>query len=255
MIAELDGSGNLVSRFVYGSRGNVPDYLIKGGVVYRIVPDHLGSPRLVVHVATGTVEQRIDYDEVGQVTWDSPPGFQPFGYAGGLYDPDTRLVRFGARDYDAEVGRWTAKDPIRFAGGDTNLYGYVVNDPVNLIDPLGLQRFTPYDPTGLPRNISPIPGGGGFGPGGRLMLPPGPPPPRALPPATGGVRCPIPLPGRISPYQVRFSQSSISLQFKDGRTVTSLAEGLRNGSIRPEDVPPIRLVEKMVNYIHEVIGA
>jgi uncharacterized protein RhaS with RHS repeats len=48
-------------------------------------------------------------------------------------------VRFGARDYDPQAGRWTIKDPIRFLGGDTNLYGYVLNDPVNWIDPLGLQ--------------------------------------------------------------------------------------------------------------------
>jgi uncharacterized protein RhaS with RHS repeats len=50
-------------------------------------------------------------------------------------------VRFGARDYDPETGRWTAKDPIGFAGGDTNLYGYVANDPVNWVDPLGLQAW------------------------------------------------------------------------------------------------------------------
>ena len=65
------------------------------------------------------------------------PGFQPFGFAGGLYDPDTGLVRFGARDYDPEVGRWTAKDPIRFDGGTTNLYVYADKDPVNLIDQTG----------------------------------------------------------------------------------------------------------------------
>jgi hypothetical protein len=47
------------------------------------------------------------------------------------------LVRFGARDYDPAIGRWTARDPIDFAGGDTNLYGYVGNDPVNQVDPLG----------------------------------------------------------------------------------------------------------------------
>jgi RHS repeat-associated protein len=80
----------------------------------------------------------MTYDVFGQVTFDDNPGFQPFGFAGGLYDPDTQLTRFGARDYDAETGRWTAKDPIRFAGGDTNLYGYVLNDPVNWIDPEGL---------------------------------------------------------------------------------------------------------------------
>jgi uncharacterized protein RhaS with RHS repeats len=47
-------------------------------------------------------------------------------------------MRFGYRDYDPETGRWTAKDPAGFGGLDTNLYGYVYNDPVNLIDPVGL---------------------------------------------------------------------------------------------------------------------
>jgi len=59
-----------------------------------------------------------------------------------VYDRDTRLVRFGARDYDPEVGRWTAKDPIRFGGGDANLYGYVVGDPVNALDPYGRESLS-----------------------------------------------------------------------------------------------------------------
>ena len=46
-------------------------------------------------------------------------------------------MRFGARDYDAEAGRWTAPDPILFAGGDSNLYAYVRNSPVNFVDPAG----------------------------------------------------------------------------------------------------------------------
>jgi RHS repeat-associated protein len=137
-VAELDGNGNVVARFVYGSHFNVPDYMVKGGITYRILSDHLGSPRLVVDTSTNTVTQRMDYDEFGNIILDTNPGFQPFGFAGGLYDQHTGLVRFGARDYDAETGRWTAKDPIDFGGGDTNLYGYVFNDSVNLIDPLGL---------------------------------------------------------------------------------------------------------------------
>jgi RHS repeat-associated protein len=64
----------------------------------------------------------------------------PFGFAGGLHDRDTGLVRFGARDYDPVIGRWTAKDPIDFAGGDANLYGYVGNDPITFVDPLGLAK-------------------------------------------------------------------------------------------------------------------
>jgi RHS repeat-associated protein len=137
-VAELDGAGNVVARFVYGTKAHVPDYMEKGGVTYRILSDHLGSVRLVVDAATGAVAQRIDYDEFGRVMMDTAPGFQPFGFAGGLYDHQTKLVRFGARDYDAEVGRWTGKDPIRFDGGATNLYGYVAGDPVNYRDPNGL---------------------------------------------------------------------------------------------------------------------
>lgn len=136
-VAELDGSGNVVTRFVYASNGGTPLYMLKGGVTYRIISDHLGSPRLVIDSTTGAIMQRMDYDEFGQVISDTNPGFQPFGFAGGLYDRDTELVRFGARDYDAETGRFTAKDPILFQGGDTNLYGYAFNDPVNLSDPSG----------------------------------------------------------------------------------------------------------------------
>jgi RHS repeat-associated protein len=55
-----------------------------------------------------------------------------------LYDKDTRLVRFGVRDYDPITGKWTAKDPILFKGGDTNLFGYVGNNAVNKKDPKGL---------------------------------------------------------------------------------------------------------------------
>jgi RHS repeat-associated protein len=136
-IAELDAQGDTVARFIYGTQPFVPSYMVKGGASYRILTDHLGSPRLVVDASTGVVAQRIDYDEYGKVTLDSNPDFQPFGFAGGIYDADTGLVRFGARDYDAEVGRWTTKDPIGQAGG-VNLYTYVGNQPTNLIDPQGL---------------------------------------------------------------------------------------------------------------------
>jgi RHS repeat-associated protein len=142
VVAELNGSNQLVSRFVYASKANVPDYMISGGVTYRLISDHLGSVRLVANASTGAVAQRLDYDEFGNVLADTSPGFQPFGFAGGIYDPDTGLVRFGARDYDPTIGRWTATDPIRFAGGSANLYAYVIQDPVNLIDVTGLTAGT-----------------------------------------------------------------------------------------------------------------
>ncbi len=154
-IAELDGAGNVVSRFVYAEKGNVPSYMVKGGITFRIISDHLGSPRLIVNSTDGTIVQRMDYDEFGNVINDTNPGFQPFGFAGGLYDQHTQLTRFGARDYDAQTGRWTAKDPIDFEGGDINLYGYVMNDPINLIDQTGYAAEIP-DPNGV------VPGGPWF---------------------------------------------------------------------------------------------
>ena len=56
-VAELDGEGNVVARFIYGDKGHVPTYMIKDGATYRIISDHLGSPRLVVEVYTGYVAQ------------------------------------------------------------------------------------------------------------------------------------------------------------------------------------------------------
>ena len=139
-IAELDENDRIRKAFIYADKGNVPAYMLtfdaNGNALrqYRIVTDLLGSVRVVYDLATGNEEQRIDYDVWGNITNDTNPDLQPFGFAGGLYDQQTKLTRFGARDYDAETGRWTAKDPILFSGGDTNLYGYVLNDPVNLID-------------------------------------------------------------------------------------------------------------------------
>jgi RHS repeat-associated protein len=135
-VAELDGQGNLVSRFVYGSEPFVPNYMLKGGRTYRIISDHLGSVRLVMDSVTGDIVQRIDYDSFGNILSNTNPGFQPFAYAGGLYDEHLAITRFGARDYDAKTGRWLTKDPIGFSGGLNN-YLYVNANPVSYIDPQG----------------------------------------------------------------------------------------------------------------------
>lgn len=136
-VAELDRQGSLVTRYVYGTEGHVPDLLLQASHGYRVVTDYLGSVRAVVDTADGTAAQRIDYDAWGVRTVDTAPDFQALGYAGGLSDSATGLVRFGARDYEPHTGRFVSKDPIGFAGGDANLYAYVLNHPINLIDPMG----------------------------------------------------------------------------------------------------------------------
>jgi hypothetical protein len=49
---------------------------------------------------------------------------------------------------------------------------------------------------------------------------------------------------RIEPSGVRFSQDSIKATFRDGGTIDELADGLRTGAVKPEDVAPIRLFER-----------
>ena len=142
VIAQLTRANQIASQFVYATRAKSPDYMVKGGVTYRIFADHLGSPRLVVNAASNQVMERMDYDEFGNVVVDTNPGFQPFGFAGGLYDGTTKLVHFGVRDYVPSIDRWLTKDPLLFAGADTNLYAYALADPVNIVDPDGNGSIT-----------------------------------------------------------------------------------------------------------------
>jgi RHS repeat-associated protein len=146
LLAVYDGSDNLLMRFEYAD-GRMPVAMTSGGTTYYLTYDQVGSLRVVAD-SSGNVVKRIDYDSFGNIIADTNSAFSiPFGFAGGLYDPDSELVRFGYRDYDPDVGRWTAKDPILFNGGDTDLYGYVLNNPVSFSDPIGL--FFPFGGPGF----------------------------------------------------------------------------------------------------------
>lgn len=140
LLAIYSGSGNLLMRFDYAD-GRMPYAMTSGGNTYYLTYDQVGSLRVITD-RSGTILKRIDYDSFGNIIADTNPQLNVmFGFAGGLHDPDTGLVRFGYRDYNPDTGRWTAKDPILFAGGDTDLYGYVTNDPVNYTDPSGLEAY------------------------------------------------------------------------------------------------------------------
>ncbi|WP_324171211.1 phospholipase A2 [Sulfurimonas sp.] len=105
---------------------------------YYLHYDQVGTLKLISDKNHNIIKE-VTYDTFGNILNDTNKNFKiPFGFAGGLQDKDTNLVHFGYREYDPQTGKWTAKDPIDFQGGDANLYGYVLNNPVNFVDPTGL---------------------------------------------------------------------------------------------------------------------
>ena len=104
---------------------------------YAFGYDHLGSLRVVAD-SSGTIVKEIKYDSFGNILRETNPAMHiPFGFAGGIQDRATGLVKYRFRDYMPDVGRFTAKDPIGYRGGDADLYGYCLDDPVNGIDRSG----------------------------------------------------------------------------------------------------------------------
>lgn len=132
-VAKVDATGTTLETYVYGLGVNSPDYIVKDGERYRLVKDHLGTPRLVVNSTTGEVVKRLDLDEFGNVANEAGDFDLLFGFAGGIRDTDTGLTKFGARWYDPETGRWLEKEPLGFRGS-YNFYNYCDGDPVNHVD-------------------------------------------------------------------------------------------------------------------------
>jgi RHS repeat-associated protein len=99
----------------------------------------------VVNVANASdVPFTANYSAFGSVT-GTGLDWMPFGFAGGINDTDTGLVRFGARDFDSLIGRWTSKEPLRFGALHTNFYVYADNDPIGRFDVDGLLVDITYD--------------------------------------------------------------------------------------------------------------
>ncbi len=139
LLAIYDKDSNLLQRFEYADQ-RMPIAMVSSGTKYYLHYDQIGTLRAVTD-SIHTIVKEIAYDTYGNILSDSNSNLKvPFGFAGGLYDSDIQLTRFGYRDYDSFTGKWLAKDPIGFGGGDSNLYGYVLGDPVNFVDEDGLSK-------------------------------------------------------------------------------------------------------------------
>lgn len=136
-VSAYRSASGVLNRYVYDSNGMLIR-IIRGTEVFHVATDQVGSPRVIVD-ASGVAVRELLYDSFGRVLSDSNPGFAlALGFAGGIADPDTGMVRMGLRDYDPAAGRWLARDPLLFAAGQFNLYAYAKNNPIEFRDPTGL---------------------------------------------------------------------------------------------------------------------
>ncbi len=139
ILAETDLSGNNLREYIYfaGRRVARRD---NNGTVYYFLQDHLGSTRIIAN-ASGGVVRDSDYYPHGTEKLVSGTVDDPHKFAGMYLDSETGLYYTWFRMYSPSLGRWLAPDPI--AGdvatpGSLNRYTYVLNNPVNYVDPLGL---------------------------------------------------------------------------------------------------------------------
>jgi len=125
-------------KYVHGPGVDEPLAVAKGGSVYYYHADGLGSVVALTDFSEATVEG-YNYDTFGRVERFGNAVQNTYGFTGREYDAETGLYYYRGRYYDPETGRFISKDPIGFAGGDANLYNYVLGDAINWTDPWGLQ--------------------------------------------------------------------------------------------------------------------
>ena len=131
MVASLGSIQGLLSQLVVGQ--------ITEDKLFFYINDHLGRPQVIMDEA-GFAVWKADYEPFGTTAVDTDSRVNnQFRFAGQYYDRETDLHYNYHRYYDPNAGRYFRSDPIGFLGGDLNLYAYVENNPVNRIDPLGLE--------------------------------------------------------------------------------------------------------------------
>ena len=110
-------------------------------IPYHYHADGLGSITALSDTQGGIV-QRYAYDSFGNVAVTTQGSIsQPYAFTGREYDAETGMYFYRARYYDPKAGRFVTKDPVGFAGGDVNLYGYVGSNPIMYTDPSGLESY------------------------------------------------------------------------------------------------------------------
>jgi RHS repeat-associated protein len=140
-LQEKDETNKITREYTWGLNlgGGIGGLLNlrQGGDDYAYLYDGKGNVTALVD-GSQAVAATYAYGPFGQVMARGGTLDQPYQFSTKRYDDQTGLAYFGYRFYSPELGRWISRDPIGFAGGDVNLYGYVGNSPPNKVDPLGL---------------------------------------------------------------------------------------------------------------------
>ncbi len=144
ILYEYDGADNITARYTHNLGIDDPLGIEKDGKLYTYHKDTLGSIRTITDSAQKTINT-YSYDSFGNTNQTGALS-QPYGYTGRELDTETGLYYYRARYYDPGVGRFIQKDPIGFRGG-INVYNYVGANPLNWVDPRGLDASWPgYEP-------------------------------------------------------------------------------------------------------------
>lgn len=140
IILELitNSAGTTKTIYTHGPGIDEPLALERSGQFYYYHQDGLSSITAISD-QNRTVVQRYSYSVFGQPR-PTTSFRNSYQYTAREYDKETGLYFYRARYYDPMEGRFISKDPVGFAGGDVNLYGYVSNSPINWIDPFGLKK-------------------------------------------------------------------------------------------------------------------
>jgi RHS repeat-associated protein len=137
LIGESDETGAMIAEYVY--LNNQPLAKIEGASTYFYVNDHLATPQKMMDAA-GTVVWSADYKPFGEANVNVSTITNNLRFPGQYFDAETGLHYNYFRDYNPVIGRYIEADPIGLAGG-INLYSYVLNNPINWVDPMGLKTY------------------------------------------------------------------------------------------------------------------